>query len=54
MPRPDDFLAWTTRIAGRYVGPERAGEMGTRNAEMDDTLVRIRVDSFIAYTDIVT
>jgi hypothetical protein len=54
IPHPADFLAWTTRIAGRYVGPERAGEMGTRNAEMDDTLVRIRVDSFIAYTDIVT
>jgi PPOX class probable F420-dependent enzyme len=52
--RPDDFLAWTTRIAGRYVGPERAVEMGTRNIEMDDTLVRIRVDSYIAYADIVT
>jgi PPOX class probable F420-dependent enzyme len=54
IPRPDDFLAWTTRIARRYVGPERAVEMGTRYTEMDDTLVRIRVDSFIAYTDIVT
>ena len=54
IPHPADFLAWTTRIAGRYVGPERAEEMGTRNAEMDDTLVRIRVDSFIAYTDVVT
>jgi len=53
IPRPDDFLAWTTRIARRYLGPERAVEMGTRNIEMDDTLVRIRFDSYIAYADIV-
>ena len=52
--RPDDFLAWTTRIARRYVGPDRAPEMGTKYTEMDDTLVRIRADSFIAYADIVT
>ena len=52
--RPDDFLVWTTRIARRYVGPERAVEMGTKYTEMDDTLVRIHVDSFIAYADIVT
>jgi PPOX class probable F420-dependent enzyme len=51
---PDDFLAWTTRIARRYVGPDRAADMGTKYTEMDDTLVRIRVASFIAYADIVT
>ena len=52
--RPDDFLAWTTRIAHRYVGPDRAADIGTKYTEMDDTLVRIRVASFIAYADIVT
>ena len=52
--RPDDFLAWTTRIAHRYVGPDRAPDMGIKYTQMDDTLVRIRVASFIAYADIVT
>lgn len=51
--RPDDFLAWTTRIARRYVGPDRAVEMGIKNTEIDDTLVRIHVDSYIAYANLV-
>ena len=29
--RPDDFLAWTTRIAHRYVGPDRAADIGTKS-----------------------
>jgi PPOX class probable F420-dependent enzyme len=52
--RPDDFLAWTTRIARRYVGPDHAVEVGTRYTEMDDILVRVHVDSFRAFADIIT
>lgn len=54
VAQPDDLLAWTTRIAQRYVGPDRALEVGTKSAEIDDLLVRIDVDSFTAYADVVT
>jgi PPOX class probable F420-dependent enzyme len=54
VPRPDDFLVWTTRIARRYVGPDRALEVGTSYTEMDDLLVRIHIDSFVAFADIVS
>ena len=29
--RPDDFLSWTTRIAGRYLDAAGAREYGLRN-----------------------
>jgi len=51
--RPDDFLEWTTRIAGRYVGADRGPEMGKLFVEIDDLLVRVRVDSIIARAEIV-
>jgi PPOX class probable F420-dependent enzyme len=50
--RPDDLLAWTTRIAERYVGAERAGEYGERNAEIDDWLVRLTPKSILARADV--
>jgi PPOX class probable F420-dependent enzyme len=43
-----DLLAWATRIAGRYMGAERAEEFGRRNAVPGEVLVRIRVDRVIA------
>jgi nitroimidazol reductase NimA-like FMN-containing flavoprotein (pyridoxamine 5'-phosphate oxidase superfamily) len=54
VAQPDDLLTWTTRIAQRYVGPDRALEVGRKSAEIDDLLVRIDVDSFTAYADVVT
>lgn len=53
IERPDDFLAWTTRIARRYVGPERAPDIGTAYTQMDDLLVRVHVASFVAFTEVV-
>jgi PPOX class probable F420-dependent enzyme len=50
--RPDDLLAWTTRIAERYVGAERAREYGERNAEIDDWLVRLEPHSILARADV--
>ena len=50
--RPDDLLAWTTRIAERYVGPDRAPEYGARNQEIDDCLVRLTPDKILARADI--
>lgn len=51
--RPDDLLAWTTRIAERYLGPERASDVGASNAQLDDLLVRVRIMSFVAMADLV-
>jgi len=53
IPRPDDFLNWTTRIATRYVGGERGPEMGKLYTEMDDLLVRISIDAVVARADII-
>ena len=53
LERPGDFLAWTTRIAGRYVGADRAAEMGQRFVEIDDLLVRVRIHSLIARAAVV-
>ena len=35
------MLAWATRIAGRYMGAERAEEFGRRNAVPGELLVRL-------------
>jgi PPOX class probable F420-dependent enzyme len=51
--RPDDLLAWTTRIAERYLGPDRAADAGASNAQIDDLLVRVRIVSFTAMADVV-
>jgi PPOX class probable F420-dependent enzyme len=37
----DELLDWATRIAGRYMGPERAEEYGRRNAVPRELLVRV-------------
>ena len=53
IPRPDDFLSWTSRIATRYVGNERGPEMGKLCTEMDDLLVRISIDAVVARADVI-
>jgi PPOX class probable F420-dependent enzyme len=50
--RPDDHLAWTTTIASRYVGADRADEYGRRNEQYDDCLVRLALDSVLARADV--
>ena len=50
---PKDFLAWTTRIARRYVGDSQADEIGQRYIETDDLLVRIHVTAIRGFTDII-
>jgi PPOX class probable F420-dependent enzyme len=50
--RPDDLLAWTTRIAYRYVGQARADEYGRRNAALDDCVVRVAPERIFARADI--
>jgi len=47
-----DLLYWTTRIGGRYMGPERADEYGRRNAVEDELLVRVAPRKIVAFTDL--
>ena len=37
----DGMLGWSTRIASRYMGPERAEAYGRRNAVAGELLVRL-------------
>jgi PPOX class probable F420-dependent enzyme len=37
----EQLRRWATRIGGRYMGPERAGEYGVRNAVPGELLVRV-------------
>ena len=53
IPRPDDFLDWTTRIARRYVGDARADRTGRVFTEVDDLLVRVEIESWVGYAEIV-
>jgi PPOX class probable F420-dependent enzyme len=38
----EEMLPWSTRIAGRYMGEDRAQAFGRRNAVVGELLVRIR------------
>ena len=47
-----DLLYWATRIAGRYVGVERADEYGRRNAVPGELLVRVTPTKVVAKKNI--
>ncbi len=47
-----EMLAWATRIGGRYMGPERAGEFGRRNAVPGELLVRVTPARVVARKNI--
>ncbi|TDC84724.1 PPOX class F420-dependent oxidoreductase [Nonomuraea deserti] len=49
---PDDLLAWTTRLAERYVPPGRAADYGRRNLGPAELLCRLRAERLIGQTDI--
>ena len=53
IERPADFLAWTTRVASRYVGAARAPAQGRIFTEIDDLLVRVRMESFVGRAEII-
>ncbi len=43
----DEMLEWSTRIAGRYMGPENAEAYGRRNAVAGELLVRLVPDHVV-------
>jgi len=48
----DEVRRWATRIGGRYMGPERADELGARNGVPGELLVRLRPTSVQALAGI--
>ena len=46
--RPDDLLYWATRIAGHYMGANRAEEYGRRNGVPGELLVRVITAKVVA------
>ncbi len=48
----DELVAVATRIGGRYMGEDRAGEFGRRNAVPGELVVRIRPTKLTALADI--
>jgi PPOX class probable F420-dependent enzyme len=48
----DGLLDWTTRLAARYVGDEKAAENGRRNAGPGHLLVRVRPTKVVALTEL--
>jgi PPOX class probable F420-dependent enzyme len=50
--RAEDLEYWTTRIAGRYMGPELAESYGKRNAVPGELLVRVTPANIVAQKDI--
>jgi PPOX class probable F420-dependent enzyme len=44
----DDLLAWSTRIAERYMGADKAEQVGRRNAVPEELLVRVTPTRVIA------
>jgi PPOX class probable F420-dependent enzyme len=48
----DELLAWATRIAGRYMGDDRAAEYGRRNAVSPEMVVRVQPSRIVAKVDV--
>jgi PPOX class probable F420-dependent enzyme len=48
----DEMLHWSTRIAARYMGEDRAEAYGRRNAVEGELLVYGRITKVAAYADI--
>ncbi len=49
---PDELLYWATRIAGRYMGADKAEWYGRRNAVPPEMVVRVRPDRVVAKVDV--
>jgi PPOX class probable F420-dependent enzyme len=48
----DELLHWATRIAGRYMGADRAEEYGRRNAVPPEMVVRVTPTKIVAKVDV--
>jgi PPOX class probable F420-dependent enzyme len=48
----DELAQWTTVIARRYMGSDRAEEFGRRNTDTGELLVRLRAEHVLAEADL--
>jgi PPOX class probable F420-dependent enzyme len=48
----DEVRHWAARIGGRYMGVDRAEEMGARNGVAGELLVRLRPDHVVGVADL--
>jgi hypothetical protein len=48
----DDVRNWATRIAGRYMGDDRAEEYGARNGVAGELVVRLRPERVVSALDL--
>ena len=49
---PVELLEWATKIAARYMGPDKAEAFGRRNAVPGEYLVRAKITKVVAQADI--
>ncbi len=49
---PAELLAWSTRIAGRYMGADQAEAYGRRNAVPPEMVVRVTPTSIVAKNNV--
>jgi PPOX class probable F420-dependent enzyme len=48
----DELLRWATRLAGRYMGADKAEQFGRRNAVPEELLVRVTPAKTIAQANV--
>jgi hypothetical protein len=49
---PDDLFCWASRLGGRYMGADRAEELGRRNGVPGELIVRVRPIHIVALADL--
>ncbi|MGW9023377.1 PPOX class F420-dependent oxidoreductase [Streptomyces sp. NPDC055722] len=48
----DELRLWAARIGARYMGEERAEEFGARNGVPGELLVRVRIETVLAFSSV--
>ena len=48
----DEVRSWATRIAGRYMGQDRAEEYGARNGVAGELVARLRPERVVSASDL--
>jgi len=48
----EELIYWATRIGGRYMGAERAEDVGRRNAVPPEMVVRVRPTRIVARVNV--
>jgi hypothetical protein len=49
---PEELLYWATRIAGRYMGADKADHFGRRNAVPPEMVVRVTPTNVVSIVEV--